>query len=582
MAQKSGFFNALQTAGGYDRTYNADDYCDNLAVIISNGVLRSSNNDLKVTASGLNLTVGIGRAWINGHYFNNTTAYQLPEISPPTGGKRIDNVVLRFNNNLSWRSISIQYVEGTAATSPVAPALTRTDNIYELCIAQITINANASAVSVKDTRSNTNLCGWVYSVSGDGSFFTTLDNEFNTWFTEKKNTLTSVSLFKQYRWFSTLSTPTTTVRFNIPQYDPETCFFNVYLNGILAEDYTANNNVLTFTTTLTAGTEITVLAYKSLDGTGIMSVADEITELQNQYQTLAGVSKFTYTATGEDDNISLSQINEAIYTGSYNPNNITTAAKNFLTALGGLPYIQALEADAQITIEVVGRLGVTTPAYGTGASGNRYRYFNFGQTSHSDMRVIYDFKKADTMYISCGDNTNNIIFYGTDLFIKNADVFVLNTGAGCNVQAIAGSNPGIIQVDECKFVIKTTGNVLIGANGTYMNCEAEIYSSVGNAYCFSTTSNYLVRVIGGRFLAYVTNTSNYTAAVFHTASGNGNAVTFAQNINCPTISVSNYYQQYLAATYAGKLIINMVTSTMNSAGGSLNSISNQIWLSKAY
>ena len=68
MAEKSGFFNALNVGGEYDRTYNANDYSDNLAVIIGNGVLRSQYDDLKVTASGMVATVGVGRAWINGHY----------------------------------------------------------------------------------------------------------------------------------------------------------------------------------------------------------------------------------------------------------------------------------------------------------------------------------------------------------------------------------------------------------------------------------------------------------------------------------------------------------------------------------
>lgn len=581
MAQKSGFFNALLAGGVYDRTYNADDYCDNLAVIISNGVLRSENNDLKVTASGLNLTVNAGRAWINGHYFNNTTAYQLPAITPPVGGSRIDNVVLRFDNTITGRTISIEYVEGTAATSPVAPALTRTDDIFELCIAQVTVTANATAASVTDTRGNSNLCGWVYSVSGDNSFFVNLDDEFKTWFEEKKNTLASVTLFKQYRWFSTLATATNTVQFNIPQYDAETCFFDVYLNGILADDYTANNNVLTFGTTLTAGTEITVLAYKSIDGTGIMSVSDEITELQNQFATLQGVSKFTYTATGNDDNISLSEINAAIYTGSYDPNNITAAANDFLTALGGTAFLQSLEADAQITIEIVGHLGVTTPAYGTGASGNRYRYFNFGQISHSDMRVIYDFSKADTIYISCSNNTSNIIFYGTDLFIKNAKVFVINTGSACDIAMIIGSNPGIVDVQNCNLEIETTGIAKIAEHGTYTNCFASVKSTSGNAFCFAPNGDDLIRVIGGRFLAYVTNTNQYNAAIFMTYADKTNAVTIAQNINCPTIAETGYYQQYLSIGNAGKTIINGVVSTMNSTG-SYNTIANQVWLSKSY
>jgi len=581
MAQKSGFFNALLQGGVYDRTYSADDYCDNLAVIISNGVLRSVNDDLKVTASGLTLTVNSGRAWINGHYFNNTTAYTLPAITTPTGGSRIDNVVLRFDNTITGRKISIEYVTGTAATSPVAPALTRTHTIYELCLAQIVVNANATSVIVDDTRDNSSLCGWVYSVSGDGAFFTSLDNEFSTWFLNVKNTLASVTLFKQYKWETTLATASNTVNFNIPQYDADTCFFDVYVNGLYSDDYTANGSVLTFNTTLVAGTEITVLAYKSIDGTGIMSVADEITQLQNQVAALQGSSHFTYVATGTNDNISLSEINEAIYTGSYDEDEITTAAKNFLTSIGGLPYLQSLEADAQITIDVVGHLDVETPAYGSGSSSSRFRYFNFGQTSRSDMRIMYDFSKADTIYLEPGNNLNYIIFYGTDLWIKNANVFLINTGSGCNVQAVAGSNQGNINIEGCKFVIKTTGNVLIGANGTYTNCDCEVYSSAGNAYCFSPTSLYLVRVIGGRFLAYVKSTTSYTAAIFYTGSGQSSAVTMATNINCPTISVSGYYQQYLSLGNNGKTIIDLVTSTMNSSGN-YNTITNQIWLSKPY
>jgi hypothetical protein len=588
MAQKSGFFNALLNAGVYDRTYSADDYCDNLATIISNGVLRSQNDDLKVTASGLNLSVNIGRAWINGHYYNNTTAYALPAVSPPTGGSRIDNVVLRFDNTVTGRSITIQYVQGTAATSPVAPTLTRTASVYELCIAQITVNANASNVAVTDTRSNTDLCGWVYSVSGDGSFFTSLDNSFTSWFENVKNTLASVTLFKQYKWDTTLASATNTVNFNIPQYDPDTCFFDVFVNGLYSDDYTASGTVLTFSTTLTAGTEVTVLAYKSIDGTGIMSVADEITQLQNQYATLAGMSKYIYNATGVDDNISLSQIAQAIYTGEWNSGSCTSAANAFLTALGGTTWLQNLEADSQITIEVVGKLGVTTPSYGSGTSSSRYRFFNFGQISHSDMRVMFDFSKAETINVSCSNNTSNIIFYGTDLWIKGANVNASNMGVGatgCDIQMIAGSNVGSINIEDCVFNVTSTANGRISDAGTYINCDCTVISYSGSAFCFSPVSAKLLRVIGGRYLAYVTNTSNYTAAIFYTSSTNTNAVAIAQSINCPTISYSDgsttFYQQYLAVGFAGKTIIDNVISTMNSTG-TYNTITNQIWQSKNY
>lgn len=588
MAQTSGFFNALLGANGYDRTYNANDYSDNLAVVISSGVLRSINDDLKVTANGLNLTVNAGRAWINGHYYRNSTAYNLPVIVTPTGGSRIDRVVLRFDNTLNVRAITIEYLQGTAAVNPVPPALTRTDTIYELCLADITLQANGTTAGVTDTRSDAELCGWVYSTSGDGSFFTSLDNEFAVWFNEKKDTLASVTLFKRYTWETTIASATNTVQFNIPQYDPEDCFFDVYVNGILADDYTASGNTLTFSAQLIAGTEVTVYAYRSIDGTGIMSVSDEITALQNAVAALSGVSDYTYKCTGVDDNISLSQIAQAIYTAEWDSESCTAAANAFLTALGGLTWLQNLEADAQITIDVVGKLGATTPAYGSGTSASRYRYFNFGQVGHSDMRVMFDFSRCETIYVSCDNNTSNIIFYGTDLWIKGAKVYASNAGVGatgCDIQMIAGSNVGSINIENCVFEILATANARISDAGTYINCDCVVKSKAGSAFCFSPVSNKLLRVIGGRFLAYVTNTSSYTAAVFYTTSTQTSAVTIAQNINCPTISYSDgsttFYQQYLSVGFAGKTFIDYVVSTMNSTGN-YNTITNQIWQSKSY
>ena len=580
MAQKSGFFNALLQAGVYDRQYNADDYCDNLAVIISDGVLRSANNDLLVSASGLNLSVNVGRAWIKGHYYKNSAAYSLPAVTPPTGGSRIDRVILRLDKTITVRSITIQYLQGTAATSPVAPALTRNDNIYDLCLAEITVAANATSVAVADKRGDSSLCGWVYSVSGDNSFFETFDEEFEDWFENVRDTLASVTLFKQYKWEDTLSTATNTVQFNIPQYDEETCFFDVFLNGILADDYTANGDILTFGTTLVAGTEVTVLAYKSIDGTGIMSVADEITQLQNQYATLDGVSKFVYKCTGFDDNISLSQIATAFYSKAYNPNSVTQAARDFLAALGGVNFVQNIADDAKITIEVVGTVGATTPAFGSGTSSSRYRYFNFSVVGHNPLHLVFDFAKADKINIQCAANTDNIIFYGTDLDIRNVACKATSAGSNCPIQMVAKSNVGRVFCEDCSFEILTSGKAVIATQGTFVNCDTWAASSASHALLFVPDTTSLIRVIGGTHIAYVAS-SGMTAAIFYTYANSTNAVVMATNINCPTVAYSGYWQQYLSSAFSGKTIIDLVTSTMNSTGN-YNVINNQVWQSKAW
>ena len=280
MAERSGFFNAVYRNGEYDRKYNANDYSDNLAVIISNGVLRSENDDLRVTASGMVCTVGAGRAWINGKYYYNDAPISFAAVSAPAGGSRWDRIMLRLDNDVASRSIALRYVQGVAANTPTKPEPVRGGNVFELVLADIFVGTNAASVVVTDTRADANLCGWVYSVSGDESFFKTLDKDFAEWFLQKKDTLASVTLFKRYDWQKVLDASATVIPFSIPQYDEETSFVEVYVNGIAViegVDFTRSGSIITFPYPLIAGTEIVVRAYKSIDGTGIQSVADEIT-----------------------------------------------------------------------------------------------------------------------------------------------------------------------------------------------------------------------------------------------------------------------------------------------------------------
>lgn len=189
MAEKSGFFNSRIVAGTYDRKYNANDYSDNLAVVISNGVLRSSNDDLKPTANGLTVSIAPGRAWINGHYYLNDAAKAFTVPAAPVGGSRYDRIILRLDNNIETRSITLQYLTGTAGSNPGKPAITRNNNVFELVVAEILIAAGASGVTLTDTRSDPSICGWVYSVSGDNSFLRRLTAHSMNGFRKQKTKL---------------------------------------------------------------------------------------------------------------------------------------------------------------------------------------------------------------------------------------------------------------------------------------------------------------------------------------------------------------------------------------------------------
>lgn len=186
MAIHSGFFNALESGGVYDRVYDASDYSDNMGAIISSGVRRSGDDDLKVTANGLTLKVGIGRAWVQGHWLNNDTVYTVATVTPPVGTSRIDGVYVRLDTNTSVRAVSIVYREGTYSA---APAPVRTGGIYELMLAKITVAEGATNVTVKDMRPNKTVCGWVTTPVGYNDYFTSLDNEFDVWFDAIKGQL---------------------------------------------------------------------------------------------------------------------------------------------------------------------------------------------------------------------------------------------------------------------------------------------------------------------------------------------------------------------------------------------------------
>ena len=74
---------------------------------------------------------------------------------------RIDRVVLRYD--AAAKKTSLQVLEGVPdSAAPAAPAITRTELIYDLCLAEIKRPAGSTAVTVADiydTRADETVCG---------------------------------------------------------------------------------------------------------------------------------------------------------------------------------------------------------------------------------------------------------------------------------------------------------------------------------------------------------------------------------------------------------------------------------------
>lgn len=154
----------LYPANGYD--FDAADVAAYLAGLTS-GVF-SSDEDFSVTAAGgLKVTVGAGRGWVHPSRFtgysitkreSDTLTLPLADPSLP----RIDRVVMRYDAGA--RAADLQVLQGTASSTPTAPTISRTELIYDLCLAEITRPAGSTSITtgqITDTRLDEALCGIV-------------------------------------------------------------------------------------------------------------------------------------------------------------------------------------------------------------------------------------------------------------------------------------------------------------------------------------------------------------------------------------------------------------------------------------
>ena len=154
----------LYPANGYD--FDAADVAAYLAGLTSGAF--SGDEDFPVTAAGgLKITVGAGRGWVHPSRFTgySITKREADTLTMPLADPslpRIDRIVMRYDAGA--RAASLQVLQGTASSTPTAPAISRTELIYDLCLAEITRPAGSTSIStgqITDTRLDEALCGIV-------------------------------------------------------------------------------------------------------------------------------------------------------------------------------------------------------------------------------------------------------------------------------------------------------------------------------------------------------------------------------------------------------------------------------------
>lgn len=168
MAFYSGFFNSK----GLDRTYTAEDFTSYLSSIICNGILDTYGQMFRLTAasSGLKVTLGTGKAWIDGHYFINDARYSIDLTSYQDESlPRYVAIAILLDVGESVRSVSLEITPGTPAENPTLPSLPTDENKTRLLMYAVRLNPGATELSDRDWwdyREDKNVCGYCKCILG--------------------------------------------------------------------------------------------------------------------------------------------------------------------------------------------------------------------------------------------------------------------------------------------------------------------------------------------------------------------------------------------------------------------------------
>ena len=154
----------LYPANDYD--FDAADVAAYLAGLTS-GVFSGAEDFPVTVAGGLTVTVGAGRGWVHPSRFTgySITKREADTLTMPLADPslpRIDRIIMRYDAGA--RAASLQVLQGTASSTPMAPAISRTELIYDLCLAEIARPAGSTSITtgqITDTRLDEALCGIV-------------------------------------------------------------------------------------------------------------------------------------------------------------------------------------------------------------------------------------------------------------------------------------------------------------------------------------------------------------------------------------------------------------------------------------
>ena len=503
---RGGFYNNKKVNGVDDRPYTAEDMRKPYDVIYTDGVLAEADgtagNQLKVTATGnLGISVATGYAKLGGAWFENESPYNIT-LDAAESTEKYDCVIIRNDDSDDTREPLI-YINRLSSV-PTVNDLTRTDKVYEVCVAYVRIPAFAADITdenIVDTREDGSLCNTMRGVGA-----TVIRTYRNTYFSKV--------------------TGETDIPIGISQFNRSRDELTVIVNGrVFAED--ANYTILNNSTIRLAiglpvvGTRIDFEVAKNVNAAGAETVVQEVGELRREMTAANRILTNYYYCNGVNDNVNISNI-----------------VKAFLE----LGFYHSMK------LHIIGHFGFSQMYGGAGTTSNPYKLFDFGTFAEVPKpKVILDFTECEEISVLVEDGSYTVIFGGSAIDVIGANVYASNTTVGTIIR-IFDDSVKRLKAEDCRFWLTGYKNSLIAMNGTFVNCRGSIANITENSYCFLPSNNGIVRITGGEYYAYTGDSTKQSSIV---GQSSAESVSILYGVSAPTTERPSFYQTNSILQWAG-------------------------------
>lgn len=193
MAENSGFFNATQSGNTYDRVYDATDFAKFFHTFASDGVFIEPTDNLKVVPkAGMTVTLKKGNAYIDGYWYELTEDMDFTISANTTTNVKYTTICIRLDK--SQRKIYALKNENLSQDLP-----TNNSSIHDLVVATIVLQNDTTTITsseIADRRPLSDYCGFVtasFKHLDVETLYTQYESEFNDWFTEIQNKVSSTT-----------------------------------------------------------------------------------------------------------------------------------------------------------------------------------------------------------------------------------------------------------------------------------------------------------------------------------------------------------------------------------------------------